>query len=149
MRKLFILVALALLGLVAGTGHAAASAVTVFTVKLAPTATGDQDGSGVAVLRLDLDNQRVCYNIVVRNIGQPVEPAPGVGSAHIHTALTGGIFVNLQTQFRSTGTDTYIAIGCVGASAADLQAILGNPDQYYVNVHTADFPTGAIQGSLG
>ncbi len=149
MRKLFVIGALALLGLVAGTGYATASAVTVFTVHLAPTGTGDQDGSGVAVLRLDPDNQRICYNIVVRNIGQPVEPAPGIGSAHIHTALTGGVFVNLLTDFRSTGTDTYIARGCVSASTANIQAILNNPDQYYVNVHTAEFPKGAIQGTLG
>jgi hypothetical protein len=149
MRKLLIVGALALLGLVAGTGYATASAVTVFTVHLAPTATGDQDGSGVAVLRLDPDHQQICYTIVVRDIGQPVEPAPGIGSAHIHTALTGGVFVNLLTDFRSTGSDTYIARGCVSTSTANIDAILSHPDQYYVNVHTAEFPRGAIQGSLG
>jgi CHRD domain len=149
MRKLLIVGALALLGLVAGTGYATASAVTVFTVHLAPTASGDQDGSGVAVLRLDLDHQQICYTIVVRNIGQPVEPALGIGSAHIHTALTGGVFVNLLTDFRSTGSDTYIARGCVSTSTANIEAILSNPDQYYVNVHTVEFPRGAIQGSLG
>ena len=149
MRRLLIFVALALLGLVASPGYATASAVTVFTVQLAPTATGDKDGSGVAVLRLDLDNQRICYDIVVRNIGRPVEPAPGIGSAHIHTALTGGVFVNLRTDFRSAGTNTYIATGCVSATTADIQAILDNPDLYYVNVHTAEFPAGAIQGNLG
>ena len=147
MRKLVILVVLALLGLVASTGQATAADITVFTVKLAPT--GDPNGSGVAVLRVNLDKSQVCYTIVVRNIGEPVEPAPGIGSAHIHTALTGGVFVNLLTDFRSTGTDTYIATGCVSASTAQIQAILNNPDQYYVNVHTAEFRAGAIQGSLG
>ena len=147
MRKLLILVALALLGLVAGTGQAAAADITVSTVKLAPS--GDPDGSGVAVLRVNLDKSQVCYTTVVRNIGEPVEPAPGIGSAHIHTTLTGGVFLNLLTNFRSTGADVYIATGCVSATEEQLQAILDNPSQYYVNVHTVAFPAGAIQGSLG
>ena len=147
MRKLLILVALALLGLVAGTGQATAADITVFTVRLAPS--GDPDGSGVAVLRVNLDKSQVCYQIVVRHIGEPVEPAPGIGSAHIHTTLTGGVFINLLTNFRTTGADVYIATGCVSATQEQLQAILNNPSQYYVNVHTVAFPGGAIQGSLG
>ena len=147
MRKLLILVALALLGLIAGTGQATAADTTVFTVKLAPS--GDPDGSGVAVLRVNLDKSQICYQTVVRNIGEPVEPAPGIGSAHIHTTLTGGVFINLLTDFRSTGADVYIATGCVSATQEQLQAILNNPRQYYVNVHTVAFPGGAIQGSLG
>ena len=147
MRKLLVLVALALLGLVAGTGQAIAADSTVFTVRLAPS--GDSDGSGVAVLRVDLDNSQVCYQIVVRNIGEPVEPVPGIGSAHIHTTMTGGVFINLLTDFRSTGADVYIADGCVSATEEQLQAVLDNPSQYYVNVHTVAFPGGAIQGSLG
>ena len=146
MRRLLILVALALLGLIAGTGQATAADITVFTVKLAPS--GDPNGSGVAVLRVNLDKSQICYNIVVRNIGEPVEPAPGIGAAHIHTTQTGGVFINLLTNFRSTGADVYLATGCVSATQEQLQAILKTPSQYYVNVHTVLFPGGAIQGSL-
>jgi hypothetical protein len=146
MRKLLILAALAVLGLIAGTGQATAADITVFTVTLAPS--GDADGSGVAVLRVNLDKSQVCYQTVVRNIGEPVEPAPGIGSAHIHTTLTGGVFINLLTDFRATGADVYLASGCVTATQEQLQAILNNPHQYYVNVHTVAFPAGAIQGSL-
>ena len=147
MRKLVILVVLALLGLVASTGQATAAENTVFTVKLAPS--GDPDGSGAAVLRVNLDKSQVCYTTVVRNIGEPVEPAAGIGSAHIHTTLTGGVFINLLTDFRSTGADVYLATGCVSATQEQLQAVLNNPRQYYVNVHTVAAPGGAIQGSLG
>jgi hypothetical protein len=148
MRKVFIYVGLVLVAVGAAAGHATATSVRVVTVMLAPTATGDPDASGVAVLRIDVDGQEVCYDIVVRDIDQPVEPSPGIGSAHIH-GPGGGIAVDLETQFRTTGTDTYIATGCASASADTIEAILTNPEQYYVNVHTASFPAGAIQGSLG
>jgi CHRD domain len=147
MRKLWILLALAVVGLGLAAGPATASAVSVFTVPLAPS--GDPDGSGVAVLRIDTEAQQVCYNIVVRNIGAPTEPAPGIGSAHIHGLPTGGIAVDLDTQFRATGTDAYVATGCVAADPDVLNAILQDPSSYYVNVHTVLFPGGAIQGSLG
>ena len=147
MRKLVILVVLALLGLVASTGQATAAETTVFTVKLAPT--GDPNGSGVAVLRVNLDKSQVCYTIVVRNIGEPIEPVAGIGSAHIHAMPAGGVFINLLTDFRSTGADVYLATGCVSATEEQLEAILADPSQYYVNVHTVAAPGGAIQGSLG
>jgi CHRD domain len=148
MRTLSIFLALVLVGLGVATGQAAAT-VSVFTVMLTPTATGDPDASGVAMLRIDQDAQQVCYNIVVRNVDQPAEPAPGIGSAHIHVLPGGGIVVDLETQFRVTGTDTYVATGCVSGSADVLAAILAHPEQYYVNVHTVLFPGGAVQGGLG
>jgi len=58
MRKLSVFLALVLVGLGVATGQAAAS-VSVFRVMLAPTATGDPDAGGVAVLRIDLDKQQV------------------------------------------------------------------------------------------
>jgi len=35
------------------------------------------------------------------------------------------------------------------ASAGVVSAILESPERYYVNVHTAEFRAGAVQGSLG
>jgi len=29
-----------------------------------------------------------------------------------------------------------------------LKEIMGNPSAYYVNVHTAEFPNGALRGQL-
>src|SRR5919206_3356976 len=121
MRKLWmVLLTLAVVGLGVATGTASAAAVTVFPVQLAPS--GDADASGRAVLRIDVNKAQVCYHIVVRNIDQPTEPAPGLGSAHIHGPLPStGIAVDLEAQFRSTGTDTYIAT-CVSASTDVLTA---------------------------
>jgi hypothetical protein len=44
--------------------------------------SGDLDRTGVAVIRIDLDGQQVCYSIVLRKVDQLTEPAPGIGSAH-------------------------------------------------------------------
>ena len=161
MRRLVVLVAL-IVGLVTGAGPAAAtttdgagrssSAVLsphTFTVELQPS--GDPDGSGVAVLTVSLMQGTVCYDITVSGIGEPTEPAAGIGSAHIHSyARNGAIAVDLETRFeRVAGTaDTYQASGCVTASRRALVDILLHPELYYVNVHTVAFPAGAVQGDL-
>jgi hypothetical protein len=133
----------------AGAGSSAAVAeVRVFTVQLAPS--GDSDGSGVAIVRVNSNKDRVCYSIVVRNIDAPTEPATGLGSAHIHGPLPAtGIAVDLDAVFILTRTDTYIARDCVSADSATIDALLANPELFYVNVHNLEFPGGAVQGSLG
>jgi len=110
--------------------------------------TGDPDGSGKAEFIFDTEQGTVCYEIEVEGIAAPVEPGPGVGSAHIHVLPTGGIAVNLQADFQPDNGDEFKASGCVQVASALLQAILANPEQYYVNIHNADFPGGALAGLL-
>jgi hypothetical protein len=38
--------------------------------------------------------------------------------------------------------------GCVGADRQLIRAILQHPSAYYVNVHNAPFPAGALRGQL-
>jgi hypothetical protein len=86
---------------------------------------------------------------VVRNIDQPVEPAPGLGAAHIHGPLpSSGIAVDLEATFTPIGPNTFVASGCVTADRETLIAILRNPELFYINIHTALEPGGAAQGSL-
>lgn len=40
------------------------------------------------------------------------------------------------------------AKGCKSADVALIHAIMQNPTNYYVNVHTVAFPKGAIRGQL-
>jgi hypothetical protein len=67
-----------------------------------------------------------------------------VRALHIHAA-DNSIIVPL-------GADTVLtdgnAKGCVdGVAKSLMKAIRQHPDQYYVNVHTAEFPAG-IRGTL-
>ncbi len=39
--------------------------------------------------------------------------------------------------------------GCVSADPVLIGQIIANPAGYYVNVHTTEFPAGAVRGQLG
>jgi len=129
-----------------------ATAVTAggrpFAVALAPQAGGDPDGSGLALLTLNPGQGEVCYSITVENIGEPTEPAFGLGAAHIHDEATGGIFVDLATNWTASNGG-FATSGCTTTDRGSLIAIFQDPSAYYVNIHTADFPGGAIRGQLG
>jgi CHRD domain len=101
---------------------------------------GDTDGTGNAVVRFRADEARVCFRITVQNIR-----LPSVG-AHIHRAAAGanGPIVVGFTAPTANGSSS----GCVAADPAVMAAILAGPTGYYVNVHTTDFPGGAIRGQL-
>lgn len=98
---------------------------------------GDADGFGSASLAITPEAGEVCFAISVSNIAAPA-------AAHIHiggAGTNGGVVVNLDWE--NTGGN-----GCVSAGSPDLVAITTNPSLYYVNVHNADHPAGAIRGQL-
>lgn len=102
---------------------------------------GDVDATGDATLRLNQGRHRICYRVDVSGL---TLPATG---AHIHAAaagLTGDVVVTLTPP-----DETGVSSGCV----TDLERSLikdmrKHPAQYYVNVHTSDFPEGAVRGQL-
>jgi hypothetical protein len=155
MRKVLFLAALVMGLTVAGPAWAAEDELVVtpqtFTVELSGDPSRDPDGSGTAELTVDLQGNTVCYDITVTNIGVPTEPVAGIGNAHIHSHPEGGaIAVDLDTQFAAVAgvEDTYQAIDCVTAKRRALVDILLHPEDYYVNVHTSDNPSGAVEGDL-
>ena len=64
--------------------------------------------------------------------------------AHIHYVSDGSIAVPLTLPDPFTGTAT----GCSDAPRALVKQILMHPQNFYVNVHTTTYPTGAIRGTL-
>lgn len=99
---------------------------------------GDADGSGLATLDYDAERSQYCYAIQVYDI------APAT-AAHLHrgTAGVAGPPVLTLEAPGPGGSD-----GCVDVSAELRQEIAGNPAGFYVNVHTADHPDGAVRGQL-
>jgi CHRD domain len=110
-------------------------------------------GSGTAVFTFNPGLGLVCYTIDVTlsTPGDvPAEPAPGLGSAHIHVRPSGGIFIDLEAQFEPTGAEGgFTASDCVSADREAIVAIFQNPESYYLNVHTVAFPGGAVSGDFG
>ncbi|HYZ77026.1 MAG TPA: CHRD domain-containing protein [Gaiellaceae bacterium] len=101
------------------------------------TPPGDLDGSGQATFRTLPGLGQICYSITVKDITLPAT------AAHIHLTANGNIVVPL-TAPNASGK----ASGCANTTRAIVRAILTNPSGYYVNVHTTDFPNGAIRGTL-
>jgi hypothetical protein len=100
---------------------------------------GDPDGSGTAMLRINSGQERICYTVTVTGI----DPAR---AAHIHVAPAGQpgpVVVPLAPPTHGT------ASGCADVDRALAKDIRQNPEDYYVNVHNAEFPAGALRGQLG
>lgn len=100
---------------------------------------GDPDGSGTATLRINPGRGEICYTLTVTNI------APAT-AAHIHVGgpdVAGPVVVPLAAP--TSGTST----ACATVDRALAKDIARNLENYYVNVHNAEFPAGAVRGQLG
>ena len=134
----FGLTALAAPGAAAG-GHATLLAASLTGRQEVP-GPGDPDGSGRALVRLSGD--QACFVLKWSRISAPM-------AAHIHVGRRGVAGVVVLGFFQGQLPDTLNAVaGCAPADPAVVEAITANPRGYYVNVHTADFPDGAIRGQL-
>lgn len=99
---------------------------------------GDPDGSGTFEMTINPGQGTLTYELDVTGI----EPAT---MAHIHrgeAGVAGGVVVTLipPTDGSSSGT--------ISISKALAKEIMKNPEAYYVNVHNAEYPGGALRGQL-
>jgi CHRD domain-containing protein len=142
MRTLMLSLLVVSLTLLIGPYRATAQDMGKATAKLTGEAEvpdpGDPKGSGTAQVTLNLDKSEVCYELSVANI----QEATG---AHIHEGAMGKAGpVKVQLEAPKSGS----AKGCAKADVAVIQAMLKDPAGYYVNIHTAAFPKGAVRGQL-
>jgi len=114
---------------------------TVFKITLtgeAETPAGDPVATGAATVRMRAGQGQVCYRLSVSNL-------PPAIAAHIHVGAagtSGNVVVPLKTP--SGGQSS----GCTAAARGLVAAMLAKPAGFYVNVHTNEFPGGAVRGQL-
>ena len=116
--------------------------------KLATTLTGaaevpgpgDPDGAGLFEARVNPGTERICYTLTAGLIDAAT-------AAHIHTGaagVAGGVVLTLDTP----DGDDDDSEDCQDIDRGLAQQLIQNPENYYVNVHNAAFPAGAIRGQL-
>jgi hypothetical protein len=132
-----------LLAATAVTIAPAGAAITKFQTEMTGAAEvpgpGADKGMGEATLSFDTDKGQVCYTLHAMGADTPT-------MAHIHkgaAGIAGGVVVALTAPANGTSQ------GCAPIAADAMGDILAHPADYYVNVHTAQFPKGAIRGQLG
>lgn len=99
---------------------------------------GDPDGFGTFVSRTNSGQGEICYTLTVADIGTPL-------AAHIHRGganEAGPVEVTLETP--TSGESS----GCAMIDRQLAKEFIRSPDQFYINVHNADFPPGAVRGQL-
>jgi hypothetical protein len=102
---------------------------------------GDPDGVGAAAVSFDFysaTDAEVCWDLSYGGIGTPT-------GAHIHRAAA-GVNGPIVVDFGTVGATS--ASGCKVIDPALADEIIAAPAGFYVNVHDATYPGGAIRGQL-
>ncbi|MCU0304164.1 MAG: CHRD domain-containing protein [Thermoanaerobaculales bacterium] len=124
-------------GQLLGDGPARGTLATTLRGAREVGSAGDPDGEGFGLVTFE--NHTAHFFFSTANVSAPT-------AAHIHhgtAAESGPIAVNAMAAFADGVSVTSVAV------EEDLERmILASPDLYYLNVHNADHPAGAIRGQL-
>jgi CHRD domain-containing protein len=115
-------------------------------VTLTANMTGDDEApqkgpagaTGSATLDVNRENNQLCYTFVTQNLNDPLT------GGHIHKGakgVAGDVLIDLKVTAGNLK-------GCVTGEPAKIQALLGDVQGYYVNLHTQANPAGAVRGQL-
>jgi CHRD domain len=93
---------------------------------------------GAGTVNLKITGSKVCWKFTkLKGFGTPLV-------AHIHkgkAGKSGPVYIPLGGAFKASG--------CFKAPASSpTAAIAKNPKGFYVNIHTKQFPNGAVRGQL-
>jgi hypothetical protein len=122
-----------------GTPGTSTPGTSALVATLAPEGK-NTTGAGTARLQINSGQQTICSLIHVSGIELPST------ATHIHrgaSGTNGPIVVHLAAP-NAQGFSS----GCTSAPSAVITALLQHPADYYVNVHNATYPEGAVRGQL-
>jgi len=100
---------------------------------------GDPDGNGTVEVRVDPRSAEICWNLYARQI----DPAT---AAHIHRGAAGSAGPPVVTLTTPDAAGRSQGCQIIDLGLAREIGIRGH--DFYVNVHTASHPAGAIRGQL-
>jgi len=118
--------------------HAGIPLIAELSGKAEVPGPGDPDGSGEFTVWVDPAQSRACYVLGVAGIAPP-------SAAHIHR---GGPNEEGPHVFPLAKPDNMKSEGCAPIEAALADAMIADPGQFYINVHNADYPKGAVRAQL-
>ncbi|AIT80586.1 CHRD domain-containing protein [Novosphingobium pentaromativorans] len=137
--------ALSILALAAVSSAASAAEAADHTYKATlsgeqETKGGDPDGTGTVTVTVSSGLDKLCYDV------GGIENLSPITAAHIHKAAAGqdGPPVLTLEAAEDGGFK-----GCVKGPEWLPDAVASGFAGYYVNVHTGDYPAGAIRAQLG
>jgi hypothetical protein len=116
-----------------------ASAATSISLNSGQEPAGGEPG-GHGFFSYTIEGTEFCWTVSWRGIADPL-------AGHVHLAprgVAGPIVIDLNAD----GVGGPDASGCRGITAELAAAITSDPGAYYVNLHNAGFPAGAIRGQL-
>lgn len=101
--------------------------------------TGDQDGTATAELTITDELNGVCYDI------SNVRGLANVTGAHIHRGAAG---TNGPPILTLTRAEEGAFTNCVSRSEWTEDFLENDPTGFYFQIHTAEYPNGAIRGQI-
>jgi len=141
MLRITTVAALALLGacVTAGGANQSATLFVSLTGLQEVPGPGDPDGNGTVELRVSPSSGSVCWNLYARAI----EPAT---AAHIHRGTAGAAGPPVVTL--TTPDAAGRSQGCAEIPQELAREMVFAAQNFYVNVHNAGHPQGAIRGQF-
>jgi uncharacterized protein (DUF1800 family) len=112
---------------------------TLYMSQMRPQGSATSQGSGTATLRLAADGKSAVLAYSYSNLTGPIT------GMHVHAADTSIIFDIDAATPQPDGTIIWVFVPVGSFSVADILNMI-RAGQTYVNIHTAQFPSGEIKG---
>jgi hypothetical protein len=111
-------------------------------------AQGQPGATGTSLISVRERTNTIDFEVDFSEVRGPFGDAPGF---HIHAGAideNGGVEVTLATGPELDDAEDRTLEGSVDAGEFDVSDLLDDPESYYLNLHSDDYPPGAIRGQL-